>query len=91
MAMNLYHLAILEATDDGQFMELADCWRSFHLTSEIKDCECDFFNRAQRQKRISDLSPAGGVGHLKKLYVPVTRKVSLTNETFGLPNDHVYF
>ena len=110
MAINSYHLAILEATDDGQFMDLADNWRTYHLLSDICDCEYSFdcdsdlevsVNEAAKHEPLNEQKPS-----VPKLYVPVTRKVSprtwknssnpeckvsLTDETVGLPEDHVYF
>jgi hypothetical protein len=37
--MNSYFLAILQATDNGTFPELSDCWRSFHESSFYQDSD----------------------------------------------------
>ena len=106
MVINSYHLAILEASDDGQHMDLADCWRTYHIVSDMCDCELEIDEDLPGRGRDQATAPGGRPGVPKKLYVPVTRKVtdtddskrskseckdSLTNETVGLPEDHVYF
>lgn len=37
--MNSYHLAILQATNNGTFPELSDCWRSYHSEAILSDSE----------------------------------------------------
>ena len=40
--MNSYHLAILEATDNGKFPELGDCWRSYHPEAIMSDSDYQY-------------------------------------------------
>ncbi|PTQ76485.1 hypothetical protein C8R26_11778 [Nitrosomonas oligotropha] len=37
--MNSFHLAILQATNNGQFPELGDCWRNYHPEAVLSDSD----------------------------------------------------
>ncbi len=78
--MNSYHQAILEATNNGKFPELGDFWRNYHPDSVLSDCEY-FYEDACRFEPTTSEEARTGCGLKKILYVPVTRKVSLTDET----------
>lgn len=78
--MNSYHLAILHATSNGKFPELSDFWRNYHPDSVLSDCEY-FYEDACRFEPTTTEEARTGYGLKKILYVPVTRKVSLTDET----------
>ena len=45
--MNSYHLAILQATDNGKFPELGDCWRNFHPEAILSDS--DYLEMTERE------------------------------------------
>lgn len=109
MVKNSYHVAILAATNNERFMDLVDLWRSYHPFSNmadndyqksIIDCGLDRSGARKYDER------RNGQTVEKKLYVPVTRKVTVTDDSFtpklksklsaevwtnALPNDHVYF
>jgi hypothetical protein len=73
--MNSYHQAILEATNNGKFPELGDLWRNYHPTSVLSDSEYYYEEACRFEPTTSEEAITGS--HLqKRLYVPVTRKVS---------------
>lgn len=37
--MNSYHLAILQASNNGQFPELGDTWRNYHPEAVLSDSD----------------------------------------------------
>ncbi|QOJ19395.1 MAG: hypothetical protein HRU77_01000 [Gammaproteobacteria bacterium] len=37
--MNSYHLAILQATNNGRFPELGDTWRNYHPEAVLSDSD----------------------------------------------------
>ena len=37
--MNSYHLAINQATNNGQFPELGDTWRNYHPEAVLSDSD----------------------------------------------------
>ena len=88
--MNTFHSAIQQATSNGQHPELCDLWRIYHPTSLMSDCEYIF--SAPGNFLLSPLGRFAGSemrrhDELKNrrkgqkvLYVPVTRKVILTDE-----------
>lgn len=78
---NSYFRAILKATSNGKFPEYSDLWRCFHPTACMLDSDYCLFSDSGRisTTRHEEEKPAGVSP--KKLYVPVTRKVSLTDET----------
>ncbi len=78
--MNSYHLAILQVTSNGRFPELCDMWRNYHPTSVLSDCEY-FYDESCRFAMTTQEEEQTGKYSLKKLYVPVTRKVSDTDVT----------
>lgn len=78
--MNSYHQAILEATNNGKFPELGDLWRNYHPTSVLSDSEY-YYEEACRFELTTKEEAITGSNAQKRLYVPVTRKVSLTDET----------
>lgn len=81
--MNSYFRAILKVTDYGRFPEYSDLWRCYHPTALMLDSDYCLFSDAGRVSttRHEEEKPAGVSP--KILYVPVTRKVSLTDETKG--------
>lgn len=90
--MNTYHSAIQQATSNGLHSELCDLWRIYHPTSLMSDCEypgVDLVNKLLVQKSLDFRgSETRRYDELKNrrnlqkiLYVPVTRKVSPTDET----------
>lgn len=78
--MNSYHLAILDATDNGKFPELGDLWRNYHPTSVLSDSEY-YYEEACRFEPTTLEEAITGSNLQKRLYVPVTRKVSDTDDT----------
>lgn len=88
--MNSYFKAIKRATSNGRFTDLGDLWRVYHSTANLSDSDYSLFSQTPPRASSSDRANAAGEG-VKKLYVPVTRKVSLADETFSLPSNHVYF
>jgi len=47
--MNSYHLAILQATDNGKFPELGDCWRNFHPEAILSDSDYPVLTETNEQ------------------------------------------
>lgn len=88
MAINSYHLAILEATDDGAHMDLADCWRTYHIVSDMCDCELEIDEDLPGRVRPNETLAAARPGAPKILYVPVTRKVTDTDDSKAHPITH---
>lgn len=78
--MNSFHLAILQATNFGKFPELGDGWRNFHPDSVLSDCEY-FYEDACRFEPTTLKEARTGYGLQKILYVPVTRKVTDTDDS----------
>lgn len=78
--MNSYHLAILQATSNNKFPELGDLWRNYHPESVLSDSDY-YFDNACRFSTTKYEEEITGRNLQKILYVPVTRKVSLTDET----------
>ena len=39
--MNSYFLAIQQATNNGTFPELSDCWRSYHPEAILSDSDLE--------------------------------------------------
>jgi len=85
--MNTFHSAIQQATSNGLHSELCDLWRIYHPTSLMIDCEypgLDLGNkllgqesldfRGYETRRNDELK--NHRNPQKRLYVPVTRKVS---------------
>ena len=88
--MNSYFKAIKAATSDCKFPELCDLWRVYHQTSNLADSDYSLFSLTPPRACSTERANGAGEGQ-KILYVPVTRKVSLTDETFSLPAGHVFF
>ncbi|MBA3754952.1 MAG: hypothetical protein H0X02_01395 [Nitrosomonas sp.] len=78
--MNSYHLAILEAKNNGKFHELGDLWRNYHPTSVLSDSEY-YYEEACRFEPTTLEEAITGSSSSKRLYVPVTRKVTDTDDS----------
>lgn len=88
--MNSFHSAIQQATSNGLHPELCDLWRIYHPTSLMSDCEYQLsvpnilsFRKfgilgGSEMRRNDELKNRRN--DQKSLYVPVTRKVILTDE-----------
>lgn len=80
--MNSYFKAMNCATSNGVFPEYSDLWRSYHATSNMMDSDYCLFTKNKPVAPASVEPARTGQGKFNKiLYVPVTRKVSLTDET----------
>lgn len=78
---NSYFLAILKATDNGKFPEYSDLWRCYHPTAMMLDSDYCLFTVSSRLEPTTAEEATTAQKSQKRLYVPVTRKVSLTDET----------
>ncbi|SFK31632.1 hypothetical protein SAMN05216302_100410 [Nitrosomonas aestuarii] len=75
--MNSYFKAINEATSNGERPEHSDMWRTYHNNSPMSDCEYHLICSSICCPELSRHETAqDSKGTEKKLYVPVTRKVS---------------
>ena len=74
--MNSYHLAILQATDNSKFPEYSDLWRCYHPTALMLDSDYCLFSDSSRLEPTTSEEATTGSNSQKRLYVPVTRKVS---------------
>ncbi len=77
--MNTYHLAINTATSYGKFTEMGDLWRNYHSFSSMTDNDyqkSDIDSGLDRSEVRRYDERRNGQTNEKKLYVPVTRKVS---------------
>lgn len=82
---NSYFRAILKVTSNGNFPEYSDLWRCYHPTALMLDSDyCLFSSGCESSEAVFGVAREGRSGsvqnRLKKLYVPVTRKVILTTE-----------
>lgn len=74
--MNSYHQAILEATSNGKYPEYSDLWRCYHPTAMMLDSDYCLFTIPSRLEPTTAEEAATVQKSQKRLYVPVTRKVS---------------
>lgn len=81
---NSYFQAISKVTTNGKFPEYSDLWRCYHPTALMLDSDyCLFANSGRfeessttRRNDEAEGEAKTGRGFQKRLYVPVTRKVS---------------
>ena len=78
---NSYFLAILKATDNGKFPEYSDLWRCYHPTAMMLDSDYCLFTIPSRFELTRNEEVKTGSGLQKILYVPVTRKVTDTDDS----------
>lgn len=78
---NSYFRALSKVTSNGKFPEYSDLWRCYHPTALMLDSDyCLFANSGRLETTTSEEATTGRESQ-KRLYVPVTRKVSPTDET----------
>lgn len=73
---NSYFRAILKVTNNGTFPEYSDLWRCYHPTALMLDSDYCLFADSGRFEPTTTEEAITGQGTQKRLYVPVTRKVS---------------
>lgn len=73
---NSYFRAILEATSNGKYPEYSDLWRCYHPTATMLDSDYCLFSDLSRFAMTTQEEELTGRDSQKRLYVPVTRKVS---------------
>ncbi len=78
---NSYFRAIHEVTCNGKLPEYSDLWRCYHPTALMLDSDYCLFADSSRFSTTTQEEEITGSAPKKILYVPVTRKVSLTDET----------
>ncbi|WP_394807524.1 hypothetical protein [Nitrosomonas sp.] len=78
---NSYFRALSKVTTNGKFPEYSDLWRCYHPTALMLDSDYCLFANSGRVETTTSEEATTGRGSQKRLYVPVTRKVSPTDET----------
>ena len=73
---NSYFRAILEATSNGKYPEYSDLWRCYHPTATMLDSDYCLFSDPGRLEPTTAEEATAAQKSSKRLYVPVTRKVS---------------
>ncbi|MDP3662069.1 MAG: hypothetical protein U1D41_10140 [Nitrosomonas sp.] len=78
---NSYFRAIMMVTTNGLYPECHDLWRCYHPTALMLDSDYCLFANSGRFSTTTQEEETTGRESQKRLYVPVTRKVSPTDET----------
>jgi len=73
---NSYFRAISKVTSNGKFPEYSDLWRCYHPTALMLDSDYCLFADSSRFSTTTQEEETTGSAPQKRLYVPVTRKVS---------------
>jgi hypothetical protein len=73
---NSYFRAIFLVTSGGKLPEYSDLWRCYHPTALMLDSDYCLFADSGRFEPTTSEEAITGQGTQKRLYVPVTRKVS---------------
>lgn len=73
---NSYFRAISKVTTNGKFPEYSDLWRCYHPTALMLDSDYCLFANSGRLETTTTEEATTGRESQKRLYVPVTRKVS---------------
>ncbi|MBK8605022.1 MAG: hypothetical protein IPN87_18855 [Saprospiraceae bacterium] len=73
---NSYFRALSKVTSTGKFPEYSDLWRCYHPTALMLDSDYCLFTNSDRLEPTTSEEARTGQSFQKRLYVPVTRKVS---------------